>query len=1721
MKLYLLLSILLCLSVNYVIAAPSSGGNISLSQSGNIVNVQQFGDEFFHWFQTDDNYLLGFNNSGNIEYMGNISGNLEFTGVELEEFADLSGLSQNDFPDSDFFRNIKATRNDKLLSTNTLSESGNINNLVILVYFNDHKDLADTTLPDSDFAITPSDTSSYESLFNSSTNSLNHYFDEMSQSALNVNSYLTPWLSISGNEQDYGYDTSDNTDAGIESFYDDVITALNSGNAQDLPALDGSIDYDMITIIHSGKNQASINSSTNSFRLWSRWDEISNPSLITVGGSNIQISRSVTISALGGDGSEVTDLGVLCHEVSHFLGLPDLYEYHEASYGIGTWGLMGLGAWGYSGNAEDSENPMPLSAYSLEKLNWSSNTIVDISSANVEISNIESNHQLLRFRGSSNLEYFLMEYRSLDSNYYGYQMNQASSKGALIWHIYTPAISSSSSDIIHPIVRLVEADDDNSLTSGNQLVDSGDIWSGNSFLSTFSSNNGASYSNSNIYDTSYSKPSSNVFSYNYLYNFRVGSNKVTFDYTGQRTSISIQDFSNGIIQWEAIEGAVSYRVEREDNGVGGFVLKSSGNSDLFFDDPDISGEVDFKYRVIAQRYFDASEVEFYSDEFFYGFVVSSVSFNPDNSSLEITFNQNVNLASSNIFDLTQMRILDATGNSMFSLEGSSTGSYSFPGVENSNINASFDLTSDLTTTVSVSLGASQVYEIINNSDEDNDNLYFEIDANSAELNSTPAIANSAQLFSDNLAIAVDGFKDTTAPSLISIEYNDSVGQFTLNYSEPIWFDSLNFSNFTFTAGSNTTTLEGSSYSISSNILVITLDLEKKARVTSMNFYSANVTTLSISAGEVQNFTLLDDIHQDSNFEVTEDSTEPYLTSFSLHNRDEDRYLELRFNESIFFFNDILPTNSSDFEAVVLSSNGQEIIEVSGNGYSLTTVTDTSIAPSITRVDAVTIELLPSEIEVIDEGYGFVNPAPTVYLKIGGVVFSDYRQYLLGNNNAVDTSVTSVSSTDYIPKRRARFIHPHYDDTTTETDEDEGLIWKSTHEIRWEINGGWDQDDTLKLEWVNGNVSTDTIETSFKLSSGSNTLATIQGKEWDTTLVSDNLDYQFRLLRDSDSKEYQASENFVEVDNTIPTVYMSYLSESTPTNKVNAVVEVNSNRHTFDLDADEQKANVLILANYSELMISSPTLHIDQQGTSDITVEMSPADGTLPSNVFYYAYDIQVQDAGNYLDGEAQVSITDVRDRARGHLVVNSDSEAEEILGHLNSEVDTDTVFFSIDTIAPTISSLEFLITDISIVAETSTLELQFSEDLYLVNGDEEITGVLNPENYEISGLGASGLEVMDVTVSIGSSNTIYTLSLNGIVELGNLELKIFQESIVDFHNNPFGSPNSAEIDWPGPLIHLHEVVVSPGGRTRLLLRGGFTPYLYDINSLYLDYISLSTDNKTINGLKVNSDPIFVEVTENKNQLRIIPADVLSPRTSSIDLELNAYRDDFDFKMVSFPFNLENWNGASLIALLDQTYGTFGSDYVLYYYNENGQYVSVDENTEKVGPGFGFWMGTRKQTDKTLEAEGPLLEQVVAVDLHQGWNLIGNPFDVDLSVDQIYVSTEATRSTVSDVKQSETGHKVWHIESGSLDYEALDTIPPATGAWLYVENQEGAEVMYFRTPEDDTLDIIFEKSNPNTRQATEAFPPSRPSAFSVSTSSSGGSGGGGGGCLLKLNHKGFR
>ncbi len=138
-------------------------------------------------------------------------------------------------------------------------------------------------------------------------------------------------------------------------------------------------------------------------------------------------------------------IGVMCHELGHLVGLPDLYDPSRNTWGIGYWGLMGYGAWGAGGNTPWS--PSHMEAWSKVRAGFVTPQIITRDTFNLRIVDIETNPVAYKvWRNGLNTDTcFYLENRKN----WGFDTPLPGS-GLLIWHI-DPAQGS-----YHNIVDLEE-----------------------------------------------------------------------------------------------------------------------------------------------------------------------------------------------------------------------------------------------------------------------------------------------------------------------------------------------------------------------------------------------------------------------------------------------------------------------------------------------------------------------------------------------------------------------------------------------------------------------------------------------------------------------------------------------------------------------------------------------------------------------------------------------------------------------------------------------------------------------------------------------------------------------------------------------------------------------------------------------------------------------------------------------------------------------------------------------------------------------------------------------------------------------------------------------------------------------------------------------------------------------------------------------------------------
>eukprot|EP00993_Chasmostoma_nieuportense_P004016 NODE_46_length_3754_cov_28.788530_g42_i0.p1 GENE.NODE_46_length_3754_cov_28.788530_g42_i0~~NODE_46_length_3754_cov_28.788530_g42_i0.p1 ORF type:complete len:1190 (-),score=215.05 NODE_46_length_3754_cov_28.788530_g42_i0:177-3746(-) len=216
--------------------------------------------------------------------------------------------------------------------------SGVLKNLVIPLRFSDHQNRTLPSIADLDI------------LFNSETfhplcptGSVRMVYQELSYGKLTVHSEVQDWIDLKNTEAHYAEKISGD---GFR-MYDALIEGLEALNT---PGFFRSFDVDndhkidAITFLHSGYG-AEHGGDDVPDRIWSHQNSIPGgwDSLDGVEVRNYHINPALWYRS----GSEIGHVGVIVHEIGHFLDLPDLYDIAGLpGYGIGTYDSM-ANSWGF------------------------------------------------------------------------------------------------------------------------------------------------------------------------------------------------------------------------------------------------------------------------------------------------------------------------------------------------------------------------------------------------------------------------------------------------------------------------------------------------------------------------------------------------------------------------------------------------------------------------------------------------------------------------------------------------------------------------------------------------------------------------------------------------------------------------------------------------------------------------------------------------------------------------------------------------------------------------------------------------------------------------------------------------------------------------------------------------------------------------------------------------------------------------------------------------------------------------------------------------------------------------------------------------------------------------------------------------------------------------------------------------------------------------------
>jgi M6 family metalloprotease-like protein len=245
---------------------------------------------------------------------------------------------------------------------------GTVNNLVILCKFSDHT-----------FGVHTRAQADYNVLFNqvggdpvlAPTGCVRDAYQENSYGLVTLQSTVLAWVTLpqtqayyAGTNSGLGGDYPNNAKKMVEDALALVDPMVNFAQFD----TDNDGTNDAITIIHSGYGAETTGAPANS--IWSHkgnlpsdWASADNNG----NGVPVKVNLYHTEPALWGiSGTAITRIGVICHELGHFFGLPDLYDTDSTSRGLGDWCMM-ANSWGVTG---DQLRPPHFSAWCKAFLGW-------------------------------------------------------------------------------------------------------------------------------------------------------------------------------------------------------------------------------------------------------------------------------------------------------------------------------------------------------------------------------------------------------------------------------------------------------------------------------------------------------------------------------------------------------------------------------------------------------------------------------------------------------------------------------------------------------------------------------------------------------------------------------------------------------------------------------------------------------------------------------------------------------------------------------------------------------------------------------------------------------------------------------------------------------------------------------------------------------------------------------------------------------------------------------------------------------------------------------------------------------------------------------------------------------------------------------------------------------------------------------------------------------
>ena len=411
-------------SIGTLMAVPAHKGTVKTTQpDGTTVTISLQGDEYLHFYTTEDGYSIVKDANNRYVYAELKDGELQATAMMAHDASERSEAEQtylksvkkyltprmSEAVNQEYHQelNRRAAARQQVMRREPQYDYNNFHGLIILVQFNDK------SFSRSDYGTIANDIANAENYqgfgSNNYTGSVRDYFNDIS------GGLFKPEFTVVGpvqvNRSQY-YAQATNNAAQL------ICDAISAADSQvDYSQFDGDGDgmVDMIYFVFAG--YGSNYGGNDSRYIWPHASQVYNPQTYNwVVKDGVKMGRYACSTELYGweqQGTKIIDgIGTICHEFSHVLGLPDTYDTDYSGSGgesvvPGDWDIMSGGSY-----HNYARTPVGYTLYERYAVGFATPQVLN-AEGQYTLENV-SNNTGYRLNTRQNKEYFLLENRQKD-----------------------------------------------------------------------------------------------------------------------------------------------------------------------------------------------------------------------------------------------------------------------------------------------------------------------------------------------------------------------------------------------------------------------------------------------------------------------------------------------------------------------------------------------------------------------------------------------------------------------------------------------------------------------------------------------------------------------------------------------------------------------------------------------------------------------------------------------------------------------------------------------------------------------------------------------------------------------------------------------------------------------------------------------------------------------------------------------------------------------------------------------------------------------------------------------------------------------------------------------------------------------------------------------------------------------------------------------------------